>query len=267
MAGPLTGTCSPWATADDLCSPCDDYDNLSVGAEEFLQAASDFLNEASGGQFPGECPVTVRPCARRYGGYRRMDPAPPGWSRGWGVCGCSTDRCSCGGLSSVELGYAPIISIDSVTVDGVELDEDRYRVDDFVRLVRLADADGSNPGWPRCQDLSLPSTEDGTWEVELTWGRMPPQLGVTAAAVLACELALSCNPETQDKCRLPKNATSVTREGLTIVMSPSDFLDKNGKTGLYEVDLFLRAVNPERARRSGTVWTPTMDPASTRVDT
>lgn len=255
MAGPSASTCSEWATEDDICSPCNDYDNLGPIAADFIQAASDLLYEMSGRQFPGECSQTIRPCARRRWRHQ-VDAAPPGWSTGWGWCGCGGSSCDCGGLYSIELGAYPIVSVDRVMVDGVELDPSRYRVDDWRTLVRLQDADGSNPGWPRVQQLDLPDTAADTWSVEFTWGRMPPPAGVTAAAVLACELALACDPENQSKCRLPKTVTSVTREGITMVLSPSDFLDANGKTGLYEVDMFLRAYNPQRARSRAKVWWP-----------
>jgi hypothetical protein len=67
---------------------------------------------------------------------------------------------------------------------------------------------------------------------------------------------MACQPDLAGQCRLPKSVTSVTAEGVTMVMSPSDFLDKDGKTGLWEVDLFIRAVNPQRSQRQATVWTP-----------
>lgn len=254
MTAPSSSTCSPWATEDDLCSPCNDYTVLGPIAGDFLQSASDILFDLSGGQFPGLCDRTIRPCARRMQPERSIDPAPPGWIEGWGWCGCGGDPCDCGGLYQLDLGAYPIDSVTEVKVDGDALDSSLYRVDDWRTLVRLADADGSNPGWPRTQRLDLPDTEEGTWSVTFSWGREPPPAGVTAAAVLACELALACDPENADKCRLPKRVQSVTREGVTIVMSPSDFLDANGKTGLYEVDLFLRAVNPNHIRRPAVLW-------------
>lgn len=256
MPGPSASTCSEWATEDDLCSPCNDYANLGPIASDFLQAASDLLFEMSGRQFPGECTQTVRPCARRRWGRGQVDSAPAGWSPGWGWCGCGAGACSCGGLFSLELGAFPVVSVNEVLVDGAAVDASLYRVDDWRTLVRLEDADGSNPGWPRVQRLDRPDTDEDTFAVSFTWGRMPPPAGVTAAAVLACELALACDPENQDKCRLPKTVTSVTREGITMVLSPSDFLDKDGKTGIYEVDIFLRAYNPQRARSRAKVWWP-----------
>ncbi len=219
-----------------------------------LQAASDLLYEMSGHQFPGICEVTLRPCAApRRAAQRDRSYDPPGWIGSWGYCGCG-DTCGCAPWYGIELGPYPITGVSEVKVDGVVLDPSRYRVDDWRTLRRLADADGSNPGWPSTQHLDLADTEEGTWSVTFEWGREPPASGVRASAVLACELALSCDPENADQCRLPKRATSVTREGVTVVLSPSDFLDDRGHTGLFEVDIFLRAVNPERIRRGASVW-------------
>src|SRR5581483_9952686 len=103
----------------------------------------------------------------------------------WGTCGCR-DQCGCTRLHQIELGAHPIVDVSRVTVDGVDLvPDEQYRVDDWHWLVRMNDPDGTNPGWPVCQDLNLPATEVGTWEVEFSWGRMPPRSGVNACAV-AC---------------------------------------------------------------------------------
>lgn len=239
-------TCTPWATEADLCSPCADYGNVAVLAGDFLQAASDVLFELSGRQFNGGCEVTIRP-ERRCVHLERSVSLPAGRrSAAAGGCGCPSWR--------VDLPDYPVSAIGEVKVDGVVLDPARYRLDGNRQLIRLADADGTNPGWPAGQRIDLATTEIDTWSITYTWGREPPPMGVKAAAVLACELALSCDPETASQCRLPKNATSVSREGVSIVLSPSDFLDKDGKTGLYEVDLFLRAVNPSRIRQRASVW-------------
>lgn len=237
-------TCTPWATEADLCSPCNDYANVEVLAGDLLQAASDVLFELSGRQFNGVCDATIRPERRCVHVPRAVSlPVPRRSSCG---CGCPGWR--------FDLPDYPVNAITEVTVDGVVVDPARYRLDGNRQLVRLADADGTNPGWPTGQRIDLAATEVDTWSISYSWGREPPPMGVKAAAVLACELALSCDPETADQCRLPKNATSVSREGVSIVLSPSDFLDKDGKTGLYEVDLFLRSYNPQRIRQRASVW-------------
>lgn len=252
-------TCEPWASEADLCGPCqgEDYESdLTTSAALMLQAATDLLFQWSGRRFPGICERKIRPCVaeREPGGLRR----PSGWNSGWGICRCM-GGCSCPGRRELDLGAYPVREIVEVLVDGDVVDPSLYRLDDQRTLVRLRDPNGSSPGWPSRQNLSLDDTDEGTWSVTFRWGQEPPEAGVHAVAVLACELAMACDPERQEECRLPKNATSVTREGITMVLSPSDFLDRNGNTGLYEVDLFLQAFNPTRERRRPSVWWPGAD--------
>lgn len=259
-----SGPCSVWATTDDLCDPCSE-ESIVVSDANFV-LASNLLWAWSGRQYSGICEQTIRPCARRNGRRGMDDAVPGGWNRSWGTCRCDTSPCGCSGHSSIELGAYPIQDIVEVVIDGQALDTFEYRVDDWRYLVRLADADGARHGWPAWQDLARDDGEDGTWSVTFQWGREIPPEGVRAAAVLACELALQCNPALSTKCRLPKTVTTVSRENVTMVMSPSDFLDKNGKTGIWEIDLFLRAANPERHDRNAAVWTPGMSQSRRRTD-
>lgn len=244
------GPCVPWATAADVCSPCDDYAFDSALLDQSLDAASEILFQLSGRQFPGECEVTVRPCAQRCGSASSLF-----WNDSWGTCSC-VSACACSPPSQVMLGAWPIIQIVEVKVDGDVLGPAYWRVDDFSWLVRLPDDDGTNPGWPATQRLDLPDTEVDTWSVALVYGRQPPQSGVTAAARLGCELALACQPETVDRCRLPRRVKEITRQGVSMALiDPMEFL-REGRTGLYEVDLFLAAFNPAGLMRQATVMSP-----------
>jgi hypothetical protein len=108
-------------------------------------------------------------------------------------------------------------------------------------------------GWPTCQQLELPDTQPGTFSVTYTYGADPPTPGILAAKVLAGELALAM---AQLDNALPQRVTSVNRQGVTVaVVDAMDFL-KTGNTGLYEVDLFIKAYNPHGARRYPRVWSP-----------
>lgn len=266
MPAPRTGPCADWAVEGDLCSPCDDYELDAAIVADALQSASEILFHLSGRQFSGECEETVRPCSRwtkevRYGQVR-----PPasfvGQVEELGVprivCRCqSGPACGCSRLDEITLGGRPIRDISEVRVDGAVLDDSLYRVDDYSRLVRLDDPDGTNPGWPCCQDLAAdPATDDDTFQVTFTYGQDPPQSGVTAAAVLACEFILACSPETLNQCRLPRKVVQVVRQGVTISkVDPTDIL-QSGRTGLLEVDLFLQSVNPNNLQRRARVISP-----------
>lgn len=91
-------------------------------------------------------------------------------------------------------------------------------------------------------------------EVTYTYGSKPPPAGVTAALDLANEFVKSI--ECPDECRLPERVTSVSRQGVSYqVFDPQDFMT-DGRLGLYSVDAFLKAVNPNRAQLPARVFSP-----------
>jgi len=85
-------------------------------------------------------------------------------------------------------------------------------------------------------------------------GVEPPEPGIRAAQRLADELVLSVtNPEA---CVLPDRVTSVSRQGISYtILDAQDFLE-NGRTGIYEIDLFLKTANPIGARKRPKVYSP-----------
>lgn len=244
MSTPCQSACTAWASDTDFCATCNDYDTTFDPdlIDTMLNVSSDILFELSGRRFAGSCQDTVRPCACSCGS---------GWRCG---CGCRMP-------SSVTLGAYPITSIVEVLVDGQVVDPGRYRVDDWKYLVRLRDADGKWAAWPCSQDLTRPTTDEDTWQVTFTYGTPPPAAGVRAAAALACELLLACQPDGSDgaaACRLPKRVQQITRQGVSMVLlDPFEFL-REGHTGVYEVDLFLNTYNPHRLKRASTVISPDM---------
>lgn len=101
-----------------------------------------------------------------------------------------------------------------------------------------------NGGWSPCQSV----------RVTYAYGAEPTRLAKQAALGLAGNLALM--QQGSDACQLPARVTSVSRQGLSFsVLDPQDFL-KDGRTGVYEVDLFLKTVNPDHARMRPRVVTP-----------
>jgi len=105
---------------------------------------------------------------------------------------------------------------------------------------------------------TLQATEGTGWtpcniEVTYSYGAEPPTIGKVAARKLAMEFAKSLSG---DPCDLPERVTSISRQGVSYtILDNQDFIDEL-KTGLYEVDLFLRSVNPDRARARARVFTP-----------
>lgn len=233
MAAPTQSVCEPWATIADVCSPCDDYEFDVALLEDKLAIASDLLYDLSGRRWAGECEETVRPVVGR---------CP------------SRDRCRCGWVSEIRLGGSPIVAVTEVKIDGDVLDAAAYRVDDHGTLVRL---DGY--AWPTCQNMRLDDTEQGTFSVTYTYGVAPPPGGVAAAAALACQLALACQPETIGSCRLTDRAISVTRQGVTKQLRDPAQMFPEGLTGLNEVDLWLSSLRYGRRHRPATVIVPEIE--------
>jgi hypothetical protein len=219
--------------------------------------ATEIVWRLSGMRF-GLCPLVVRPCGRSCEGsstYYMAHGTFPVWqpnqvSGGFvnclgDGCGCASP-CSCCAVCEVLLPY-PVSSVTSVKVDGILVPPSAYRVDDHRELVRT---DGGTC-WPRCQNLSLPGTAAGTFEVSYLRGTPVPAGGLAAAGVYACEVLKAC---IGGPCRLPARVQTISREGVTIAVQDTlDFLDK-GLTGIPEVDAWIRAVNPGRLQAYSQVY-------------
>ena len=62
----------------------------------------------------------------------------------------------------------------------------------------------------------------------------------------------------EDECTLPERVTSVTRQNVSwTLLDNQDFIDEL-KTGIYTVDLFLKSVNPDKARQRAKVFSVDM---------
>lgn len=234
--GQQTGPCEPWTSTDDMCEPCSDYSFPAGLLDEMIDVASDLLYVWSGSQYSGECEAILRPCS------------PCGHQT---KCGCTPPQ--------IRLGPFPITEISEVLIDGEVLDPSHYRLDESRYLVRLR-VDGRNPGWPSFQRMDLPTTEDETFQVTVKFGQSVPLAGAKAAAALACQLALSCDPDTVSNCVLPKRVTNLVRQGVTVALDNFGFLPVV-RTAIYEVDAFLSAVNPNDLRGSSEVFSPDLPDA------
>src|SRR5690606_2565861 len=102
--------------------------------------------------------------------------------------------------------------------------------------------------------LAEPATEPGTWSITYSYGTAVPAAGVLAAEVLACELLLGWTGD--PGCRLPKRLTNITREGITATFLDSFQFLNDGRFGIYEIDTFINAVNPDGLQRSARVLDP-----------
>jgi hypothetical protein len=248
---PIPTSGCPWPV-DPACLG-EKWDLLDPAVQErAITLASATLRRLTGYRVGG-CPVTVRPCKAScvgtslltfYGGGA-FNPHI-GTSGYWvNSCGCTTD-CSCAELCAVTLP-TPIGRIDEVTLDGLVVDPADYAI---MRDQLVWTGDGACP-WPICQDLGADLDQPGTFSVTYLNSWPVDTLGAYAAGVMAYEYAQAC---VGNKCRLPANVTSLTRQGVAMEIETGAF--PNGMTGIREVDAFIAIWNPSGLRQQVQVWSP-----------
>lgn len=246
------GPCSDW-TPYWVCDVSAESPTLTGYA---VKTASRVLWALSGRRF-GTCQVTIRPCRREC-----YDAWPYGWSlwdrssvgswidssyRYWYPLGCGgcLSGCSCREISEAVLPDA-VNTVVSVKLDGTPMATGAYRVDNNRLLVRT---DGQK--WPYCNDLSKDDSQTGTWSVTATYGEDVPDSARFATGELACEIIKAAKG---GECRLPPGTTSIARQGFDITIADFGELFKGGRTGLYLVDMFLAAENPDRLKQRARVY-------------
>jgi len=268
----LAGLATAWITGQDVVVRPAVKDMPPEVLESAAAIASEILYALSGRQFNGGgASAVVRPAATPRG-LRPWGIGFPGmgwYSASWGSCtslmalgtpgqyGWFDVHVTCPKPPEIELGAYPVNTISEVLIDGVVIPDDEYRLDNNRVLVRTLPTASSTPtqryGWPVCQRDDLPATQPGTFQVSFTYGRVPPAGGVQAAKVLAQQIALAAVGQTN---RLPSRVTTVVRQGITAVALDTQDLVKLGRTGLFEVDLWVKTVNPSALVRRAQAWSP-----------
>lgn len=90
-------------------------------------------------------------------------------------------------------------------------------------------------------------------EVTYSYGQAPPVAGRMAAKHMATQFFYLWSGR-EENCSLPERVTQVSREQVSwTIIDNQSFLDEM-KTGIYAVDLFLRSVNPDKARAKAKVF-------------
>ena len=244
--------CEPWEL-NPACTRGLDPENEPLDAY-VVSVATNLLWRRTAGVY-GLCEVTVRPCGRRCGtasGFMYW-PVLTGSGQWINVtCGCADQACGCCTVSDIPLD-GPVDSIVEVLINGVVVDPDTYRVDNGYRLTRVSPSEA----WPMCQNLSLPGTEEDTFQIRYLRGVPVPVDGQYALAALAAELKLACQDE---DCRLPARVQEITRQGIQMsLVNDVDFL-RSGLFGVPEADMWVTAVNPNNQSSQSAVWSPDMQP-------
>jgi hypothetical protein len=216
-----------WISAADTCDPTGPY------TESAVHFASIILYKLSGEKYTGVQTVTE---------VYTSDIATSNLTSPYVISGSmyNLPRFS-EGQRNLRLRHTPVRSIDSVTHLGRELTPSEFSLRNNSYLVR---------------QHALPWVLDPVNELSVTYtyGTPPPAAGKRAAIRLANELILS--DMSDPSCALPERISSVARQGVSYtVMDPQEFIS-NGKVGIYEIDLFLAAVNPYKAKKRPKVFLP-----------
>lgn len=232
MATPTRLLCAPWIVPDDLPATRPALDDAQW--TELCWQATEQLYLLSGRQYAGECTSTVLLDAPpRDGG-----DCWPVWRpvAGWPIT-TTPVRPVREGYVVVSLPDPPVTSVDEVVIGS---DPVAYQVQLPAGLVWL---DDGRP-WPT----------DGTAALTYRHGIAPPTGGVQSAITLAMELGKARTDP--GNCKLPKRITNLQREGVTVsLLDAGEHLDE-WRTGLLDVDGWLRSVNPHKISRRASAWSP-----------
>lgn len=227
-----------WTQVDRLDDPDSPY------ALEAVSSASYILYNLTGQKFGGVRTTTETYCQSQCGDTSNTVTPVVTYGEIQNCCGAS----SCNGCAhTLWLRGDPIVNILSVTVGGTRV----VPLDDVEIIDRrqIAPARGC---WGTCDDIT----------VSYQYGDVPPAAGVNAATELANQFIWGATGD--DRCELPAHVTSVTRQGVSwTLLDNQDFLEK-GRTGIYLVDLFIAAVNPDKARKRPRVFSPDIPSGRTR---
>lgn len=264
------GPCS-W-TVETSC--CPEWDTLGPQVQSVALAWSTYILWALTGRRYGPCSVILRPCGPQcqtnFGYLTWPVGAPQSVGAGapwmtpfidsgtWRNCGCA-GGCSCKAAHEITLP-GPVARIDVVMIDGVVLDPSAYRVDSYRGLHVLVRTDGEP--WPSCQDMALANDAVGAFAVTYQRGIDVPRAGQIAAGELACEFAKACAGQ---DCALPQALSSLSRNGVEVTVADPETLLDSGRTGIHNVDMWIRAVNPAGlSQRSRVLSSDVAGPRFTR---
>jgi hypothetical protein len=228
-----------WAEIGDLPSTLLSQVTVDAAADA-IETASFIIGQLAGGLYrPINCVTEIYDTRVVLG--QGSQPYPVFYNGQVFNCnGCSTCTCECAGCGithRTRLRGTPVREVCGVWADGVPLEPNQYVLLDNAVL-------GFINGAP-CDVHCLVA--------RYYYGTGIPAGGRNAVLKLAEQLLIS---SMGGECKLPTRVTSISRQGLSwTLLDPQDFL-KDGRTGIYEIDLLLRALNPAGALRRARVFNP-----------
>lgn len=137
----------------------------------------------------------------------------------------------------IKLRGRPVVEVHALrNKNGVVLDPSSYYLVDHSTLHIRA-----GTPWTPCNV-----------EITYSYGMPVPIAGKMAARKLAIEFAKLWSGD--ETCELPQRVTSVSRQGVSYTILDNQEFIAELRTGLFEIDLFLKTVNPDNARRKAKVF-------------
>lgn len=217
--------------------------------EEACRTASYLLWAMSGRKFIGETTVTERyTCTLRN---NRMGPSS------------KTTSPNLFGGDVYNIPSGDYDEYSELTADGMSPDSRiKLRGRPVTKIHAIRNRTGSilDPSNYYLVDHSTVHIKAGTaWtpcntEITYTYGTPVPAVGKMAARTLAIEFIKLWTNDSD--CELPQRVTSVTRQGVSYTILDNQEFIEELRTGLYVIDLFLKTVNPDNARRKSKVFSP-----------
>lgn len=219
--------CDTWPVpAEGLCvNGCTIPDDTDAELLESLSVQAGIILRTLSGNRVGTCADTIRPLSE---------------------CGVCRGYCRCGSGDRIRVlsSFGPVTAVTEVNVDGVEVDEAGWRFYPSSQLLYRVPPDV----WPNRDVRWADCDEPDTMCVDVVVGTPPDAWALAVHAELVCELLKSC---TGVACRIPRNATSVVGQGVSITLSPTEL-----KQFIPSVAGWVAAINPANATQPTKVWSP-----------
>jgi hypothetical protein len=221
----LLQPCEAWPF-DPVCCDLPEVDpewgiDVEAVIDRQSKAATDILWQLTGRKFATGCTTTLRlrpPC-----------------------------RGSCGGGCRLRVEYAGThIEPVSVSVGGDILDE----ADWTWQAPWLCLNTGCSCS---CQSGCIDCAAAGSVCVDVEVGAPLNDSGIAAYSTFVCELVKGCLP-IECGCRLPPGILEIVSQGMRIRVADLESLTH--LTGIHEVDMWIRAENPYRARQPSWLSSP-----------
>lgn len=244
---------------------CPDFAGYTEDQRAAAISLATMIMWANTGRQFGPCELTIRPCQSK-GAAEQYRAFPAWWTSGEGwtgpmpflyggtwynSCGCGT-RCCCKAHCEIYLP-GPVASIEEVLVRGEVVPADEYRVDVAAGSYILVKTTAGC--WPTCQDFNEDADGEHAFAITYTRARRVPGSVIWGTEILACELGKAI---VNAPCALPARLSSLTRQGVTADLVATQSAADIGifPTGINEVDMIIRAVNPSQRTRPPVVLSP-----------